>query len=148
MSCLKTISKVHTYFWASLAPARNLPCSNAACTMLPVSIKHEHGTYQHIKPVPLVVFPFSSPLVLPGPREAECKQDQTCHGSKEQGNQEGKSVPKGGWTCWLMPGIMKLLGRNVSLNEYVQKASYCSRTSGSWPFAGQHAGLVMPMVSL
>lgn len=43
---------------------------------------------------------------------------------------------------------MKLFERNVSLNEYVQKAGDCSRTSGPWPFAGQHAGLLSPTVSL
>lgn len=59
-----------------------------------------------------------------------------------------QSFPKRGWTRWLTAGIMKLLGRDVSLNEYVQKAGYCSRSSGPWPFAGQHAGLVSPMVSL
>lgn len=35
---------------------------------------------------------------------------------------------------------MKLLGRNVSLNEDVQNAGDCSGTSGPWLFAGQHAG--------
>ena len=59
-----------------------------------------------------------------------------------------QSFPKGGWTCRLMAGIMKLLGRNVSLNEYVQKAGYYGRSSGPWLFAGQHAGLVSPIVSL
>lgn len=66
-------------------------------------------------------------------------------GTRQSRRQE---YSQGEWTCWLMSGIMKLLGRNVSLNKYVQKASYCSRTSGPWAFAGQHAGLVSPRVSL
>lgn len=67
---------------------------------------------------------------------------------KETRQSGRQTFPKGGRTCWLTAEIMKLLGRNVSLNENVQKASYCSRTSGPWPCAGQHAGLVSPVVSL
>lgn len=33
-----------------------------------------------------------------------------------------QSFPKRGWPRWLTAGIMKLLGRDVSLNEYVQKS--------------------------
>lgn len=130
------------------APAPNLPCSNAACTELPISHQELTGDLIAYKACTSHRVPPAPPLVLYDPGEAECKQDQTCHGSKERGNQEGRAFPRGERTCWLRAGIMKLLGRNVSLNEYVQKGGYCSRTSGPWLFAGQHAGLVSPMVSL
>lgn len=67
---------------------------------------------------------------------------------KETRQSRRQTFPEGGRTCWLTAGIMKLLGRNVSFNENVQKAGYCSSTSGPRPFAGQHAGLVSPVVSV
>lgn len=77
------------------APTQNLPCSGAACTLLPISpqgltwdlLAYKAFTSGRVPPAP--------PLVLHDLGEAEYKQDQPCHGSEEQGNQEGRVFPRG-----------------------------------------------------
>lgn len=138
------------------APARNLSWSNGACTTLFVS----HQVLTNLGLTDLVAYKGYTSLGFAPPTPATSTLSFTWPGGgwKQTGldlpwvkgirQSRRQSFPKADWTCWLTAGIMKLLGRNVSLNEYVQKAGYCSRTSGSWLFAGQHSGLVSPVVSL
>lgn len=156
MTCLKTIGEVHTCLLAPCSSSCPIPalqhwclhhavCQPASANLgLTDLLAYKACTSCRICPPPPATSILS--FTWPGGGWKQRRPDlPRVKGIRQSGRQ---SFPKAGWTCWLTAGIMKLLGRNVSLNEYVQKAGYCCRTSGWWLFAGQHSGLVSPVVSL